>query len=118
MLDKFRRLPFLVKENVWKQINWDELDYVKLVLELMKSKKLRYCLALSKTRISVDSIKFTLSSKNSEIKMKKGNKELTIRVSSWNTLDTLVIPIQHVLDTPDKLYSKRKSQSLLATMVS
>ncbi|EGT42866.1 hypothetical protein CAEBREN_24844 [Caenorhabditis brenneri] len=89
MLDKFKRLPLLVKEIIWKQINWDELDYVKLALELMKSKKLKYCLALSKTRISVDSIKFTLSSKNSQIKMKKGNKELTIRVSSLGIPSTL-----------------------------
>ncbi|EGT42868.1 hypothetical protein CAEBREN_02675 [Caenorhabditis brenneri] len=82
MTINFLRLPLLVKEVVSKQVDWNEFDLANLILELMKSRKLKYCVTLSKTRISIDSIKFTLSNKNLEIKMKKGNKELTIRGSS------------------------------------
>ncbi|EGT31264.1 hypothetical protein CAEBREN_23184 [Caenorhabditis brenneri] len=82
MTINFMRMPLLVQEVVSKHVDWNEFDFTKSVLELMKSRKLKYCLALSKTHFSVDLIKFKLASKNLEIKMKKGYKDLTIRVSS------------------------------------
>ncbi|EGT31303.1 hypothetical protein CAEBREN_20895 [Caenorhabditis brenneri] len=89
MTINFMRMPLLVQEVVSKHIKWNGFDFTKLVVELLKSRKLRYCIALSKTHISVDSIKFKLASKNSEIKMQKGSKKLTIRVSSLPVPSTL-----------------------------